>query len=73
MIIIFLSQKPEGPDDGGATATVEIDTDLQQDAQAIFERNQKVNEVKASMSLTGCTTVLNVMSVNTQLYITKNE
>ncbi|PIK60680.1 hypothetical protein BSL78_02372 [Apostichopus japonicus] len=36
--------KPEGPDDGGATATVEIDTDLQQDAQAIFERNQKVNE-----------------------------
>lgn len=38
-------QKPEGPDDAGATATIEIDTDLDKDAQAIFERKKQVNEV----------------------------
>ncbi|CAF2661941.1 unnamed protein product [Rotaria sp. Silwood2] len=34
----------QGPKDMGATATVEIDTDLQHDQQAIFERAKKINE-----------------------------
>ena len=34
----------EGPRDMGATATVDIDTDLQHDQQAIFERAKKINE-----------------------------
>ncbi|KAK3106108.1 hypothetical protein FSP39_012881 [Pinctada imbricata] len=38
------SGKREGPDDMGATATVEIDTELGKDAQAIFERAQQVNK-----------------------------
>lgn len=29
----------------GATATVEIDTDLDRDAQAIFEKSQEINKV----------------------------
>ena len=33
-----------GPKDMGATATVEIDTDLTNDQQAIFERAKKINE-----------------------------
>ncbi|CAF3606468.1 unnamed protein product [Rotaria sp. Silwood1] len=34
----------QGPKDMGATATVEIDTDLQHDQQTIFERAKKINE-----------------------------
>ena len=34
----------EGPRDMGATATVDIDTDLKNDQQAIFERAKKINE-----------------------------
>lgn len=33
-----------GPKDMGATATTEIDTDLRNDQQAIFERAKKINE-----------------------------
>jgi len=36
--------KREGPDDMGATAVMQIDTDLQQDAQAVFERALKTNK-----------------------------
>ncbi|XP_052698371.1 E3 ubiquitin-protein ligase RNF113A-like isoform X1 [Crassostrea angulata] len=36
--------KREGPDDMGATATVEIDTDRDRDAQAIFEKSQEINK-----------------------------
>ncbi len=35
---------PEGPSDMGATATYEMDTELGNDAQAIFERSQKIQE-----------------------------
>lgn len=38
-------KKPEGPDDMGATATYELDTERDKDAQAIFERSQKIQEV----------------------------
>uniref|UniRef100_A0AAQ4S9N2 Ring finger protein 113A n=1 Tax=Gasterosteus aculeatus aculeatus TaxID=481459 RepID=A0AAQ4S9N2_GASAC len=38
------SAKPEGPDDMGATATYELDTERDNDAQAIFERSQKIQE-----------------------------
>ncbi|KAM8945794.1 E3 ubiquitin-protein ligase RNF113A [Pelodytes ibericus] len=38
------SAKPVGPDDMGATATYELDTEKDKDAQAIFERSQKVQE-----------------------------
>lgn len=41
-------KKPEGPDDRGATATYELDTERDNDAQAIFERSQKVQEVQSS-------------------------
>ncbi|XP_013787654.1 RING finger protein 113A-like isoform X1 [Limulus polyphemus] len=34
----------EGPADMGATAVVQVDTEREKDAQAIFERSQKVNE-----------------------------
>ncbi|XP_003745875.1 E3 ubiquitin-protein ligase RNF113A [Galendromus occidentalis] len=41
----FASNKQRaGPSDQGATATIEIDTELDKDARAIFERAQKVNE-----------------------------
>lgn len=33
-----------GPEDLGATATVEIDTEFDRDAQALFEKNLKTNE-----------------------------
>lgn len=33
-----------GPSDMGATATIEIDTPVDQDARAIFEKSRKVNE-----------------------------
>lgn len=36
--------KREGPDDMGATATVEIDTHIGQDAQAIFEKSLSINK-----------------------------
>lgn len=35
---------PLGPSDQGATATVEIDTALDRDAQAIFEKSLEVNK-----------------------------
>uniref|UniRef100_A0A8C4EXI7 Ring finger protein 113A n=1 Tax=Dicentrarchus labrax TaxID=13489 RepID=A0A8C4EXI7_DICLA len=38
------SAKPEGPEDMGATATYELDTEKDKDAQAIFERSQKIQE-----------------------------
>ncbi|KAM3923631.1 E3 ubiquitin-protein ligase RNF113A [Leptodactylus fuscus] len=38
------SAKPVGPDDMGATATYELDTEKDKDAQAIFERSQKIQE-----------------------------
>ncbi|KAM4622905.1 E3 ubiquitin-protein ligase RNF113A [Discoglossus pictus] len=38
------SAKPVGPDDMGATATYELDTEKDKDAQSIFERSQKVQE-----------------------------
>ncbi|XP_069094122.1 E3 ubiquitin-protein ligase RNF113A-like isoform X1 [Pleurodeles waltl] len=38
------SAKPVGPDDMGATAVYEMDTEKDKDAQAIFERSQKVQE-----------------------------
>lgn len=38
-------KKPEGPEDMGATATYQLDTERDNDAQAIFERSQKVQEV----------------------------
>lgn len=39
-------KKPEGPEDMGATATYQLDTERDKDAQAIFERSQKVQEVR---------------------------
>ncbi|XP_060566075.1 E3 ubiquitin-protein ligase RNF113A-like [Ruditapes philippinarum] len=36
--------KSEGPQDMGATSTVQIDTDLANDARAIFEKQQEVNK-----------------------------
>ncbi|XP_059609346.1 E3 ubiquitin-protein ligase RNF113A [Phlebotomus argentipes] len=38
------SAMPLGPTDQGATATVEIDTEKDRDAQAIFEKSQAVND-----------------------------
>lgn len=38
-------QKPVGPEDMGATATYQLDTERDNDAQAIFERSQKIQEV----------------------------
>lgn len=35
---------PAGPQDQGATATLEIETEVDKDAQAIFEKAQKINE-----------------------------
>lgn len=43
--VTFMLQKREGPDDMGATATVEIDTDRDRDTQAIFEKSQEINKV----------------------------
>ena len=44
-VFIYYFQKREGPSDMGATATVEIDTGLDNDAQAIFEKAREINEV----------------------------
>ncbi|XP_070536277.1 E3 ubiquitin-protein ligase RNF113A-like [Ptychodera flava] len=38
------SAKPEGPDDAGATATIEIDTKKDRDARAIFERSKQLQD-----------------------------
>ncbi|XP_006866797.1 PREDICTED: RING finger protein 113A-like [Chrysochloris asiatica] len=38
------SAKPVGPEDMGATAVYELDTEKELDAQAIFERSQKIQE-----------------------------
>lgn len=38
-------QKRAGPDDMGATAVLEIETELDKDAQSIFERSQALNKV----------------------------
>ncbi|XP_067088420.1 E3 ubiquitin-protein ligase RNF113A [Osmerus mordax] len=38
------SAKPEGPEDMGATAVYELDTEKDKDAQSIFERSQKIQE-----------------------------
>uniref|UniRef100_A0A8C3NIA7 Uncharacterized protein n=1 Tax=Geospiza parvula TaxID=87175 RepID=A0A8C3NIA7_GEOPR len=38
------SAKPAGPEDMGATAGYELDTEKDKDAQAIFERSQKIQE-----------------------------
>lgn len=38
-------QKRDGPNDMGATATTEIDTEENKDAQSIFERSLIVNKV----------------------------
>lgn len=48
--ILFISgysrkKKPVGPEDMGATATYQLDTERDNDAQAIFERSQKIQEV----------------------------
>jgi RING finger protein 113A len=36
---------PVGPTDQGATAVLETETEIDRDAQAIFEKAQKINEV----------------------------
>lgn len=36
----------------GATATYELDTERDKDAQAIFERSQKIQEVKKTQLVT---------------------
>ncbi|XP_048729316.1 E3 ubiquitin-protein ligase RNF113A-like isoform X2 [Ostrea edulis] len=41
--------KREGPDDMGATATVEIDTERDKDAQAIFEKSQEISKALKGM------------------------
>ncbi|XP_026535640.1 RING finger protein 113A isoform X1 [Notechis scutatus] len=38
------SAKPVGPEDMGATAVYELDTEKDKDAQAIFERSQKIQK-----------------------------
>ncbi|XP_062037340.1 E3 ubiquitin-protein ligase RNF113A-like [Lepus europaeus] len=38
------SAKPAGPEDMGATAVYELDTEKERDAQAIFERSRKIQE-----------------------------
>ncbi|XP_049977849.1 E3 ubiquitin-protein ligase RNF113A [Alexandromys fortis] len=38
------SAKPVGPEDMGATAVYELDTEKERDAQSIFERSQKIQE-----------------------------
>uniref|UniRef100_A0A8C9DPU3 C3H1-type domain-containing protein n=1 Tax=Prolemur simus TaxID=1328070 RepID=A0A8C9DPU3_PROSS len=38
------SAKPVGPEDMGATAVYELDTEKERDARAIFERSQKIQE-----------------------------
>lgn len=42
---VFIFQKPVGPEDMGATAVYELDTEKDKDAQAIFERSQQIQKV----------------------------
>ncbi|OXU27882.1 hypothetical protein TSAR_010521 [Trichomalopsis sarcophagae] len=47
VLVSYKSKKtalPSGPCDQGATATLETETELDRDAQAIFEKAQKINE-----------------------------
>ena len=41
-------QKREGPDDMGATSVIEIDTEADKDARAIFEKQQEINKVSSN-------------------------
>ena len=43
-------QKRDGPDDMGATAIVEIDTEADRDSRAIFEKQQEINKVNNEIS-----------------------
>lgn len=49
--IVLAFQKPVGPEDMGATAVYELDTEKEKDAQAIFERSQKIQEVSQPCSV----------------------
>ena len=44
-ISVTVFQKRVGPDDMGATATLEIETELDKDAQAVYERSLQVQKV----------------------------
>lgn len=49
LLVSYRSNKaplPEGPSDQGATSILQTETELDRDAQAIFEKSQKVNEVE---------------------------
>lgn len=45
---------PEGPVDQGATAILEIETETDRDAQAIFEKSLQVNKVILIKDLIFC-------------------
>lgn len=49
--VLLAFQKPVGPEDMGATAVYELDTEKEKDAQAIFERSQKIQEVSQPWSV----------------------
>ena len=49
--VLLAFQKPVGPEDMGATAVYELDTEKEKDAQAIFERSQKIQEVSQPCSV----------------------
>lgn len=51
--VFLVFQKPVGPEDMGATAVYELDTEKEKDAQAIFERSQKIQEVSQLCSVRG--------------------
>ena len=42
LYVIFCCQKREGPEDMGATAVYELDTEHDRDAQAVFQRSLDV-------------------------------
>jgi len=42
---------PAGPSDQGATAILETETEKDKDAQALFEKAQKINEVYISYEM----------------------
>lgn len=48
-LFIYVTQKRLGPQDMGATATLEIDTELDNDAQAIYERSLQVQKVEINV------------------------
>lgn len=41
---------PAGPSDQGATAVLQTETEFENDAQALFEKAQKINEVHISFN-----------------------